>query len=105
MLRNFMAFDYNSIIPLISSIALLISILSAYYTYYQNQRKMEVDLWIHKHDGTSMVTLCGFNPSYRSLALINFSLIADNKPITILERAHEVKLEKELILAYELVKT
>ncbi|CEA13078.1 putative membrane protein [Methanobacterium formicicum] len=51
-----MAFDYNSIIPLISSIALLISILSAYYTYYQNQRKMEVDLWIHKHDGTSMVT-------------------------------------------------
>lgn len=56
MLRNFMAFDYNSIIPLISSIALLISILSAYYTYYQNQRKMEVDLWIHKHDGTSMVT-------------------------------------------------
>ena len=66
---------------------------------------MEVDLWIHKHDGTSMVTLCGFNPSYRSLALINFSLIADNKPITILERAHEVKLEKELILAYELVKT
>ena len=106
--------DFNTIIPFIlpitSGLALIISICSISYTYYQNKRKIEADLWFdHEESPRELwdyeyiprITLCGFNPGYRSVALIQFKLLVNNEPLYISEGLHKVDPKKyERISSY-----
>jgi hypothetical protein len=85
--------DFNTIIPFIlpvtSGLALIISIFSIGYTYYQNRRKIEVDIWI-EYENQLVVNLCVFNPGYRSVALIKSKFLVNNEYIEIEEGGHDV---------------
>jgi hypothetical protein len=78
--------DFSQII---SVLAIIISIASICYTLYQNRRNMNVNLWINNKN-VPMVTLCAYNSSYRSLAIINFTLCVNNEPITIIENMYTI---------------
>lgn len=93
-----MAFDYNTIIPFIlpitSGLALIISIFSVSYTYYQNKRKIEVDLWIDSEKERPLITICIYNPGFRSVALIKFKYLVNNEPVIIVKGKYKSNSSK-----------
>ncbi len=72
----------NLIIPLISGLALVVSIISILYTYMQNRRKIKVDLWLENVGYYKILNLCAFNPGYRSVALLNCQFLVNDKIFT-----------------------
>ena len=73
--------------------AFVISLIGIIYTYYQNRRKIEVDLWLD-NENKPLISLCAYNSGYRSVALINYRFIVDNKSYELTEGLHEADRSK-----------
>jgi hypothetical protein len=58
------------------------------------RRKIEVNLWLDIIDGETIVHLCAFNPSYRSVTLIKCNFQVDDEPIEINRTSYEVDRTK-----------
>jgi hypothetical protein len=58
------------------------------------QRKIEVNLWLDDVDGDTIVHLCAFNSSYRSVTLIKCQFQVEGKPIDINRTSYAVDNSK-----------
>lgn len=81
------------ILPMISAGALLISIISLCYTYQQNRRHFEVNLWL-EHKKRPKICLTAFKSGYRPISIINGVFLANNEELKIWDKNHEVDREK-----------
>ncbi|WP_424355435.1 hypothetical protein [Methanobacterium sp. MBAC-LM] len=72
------------VIALIISIGgLIISLASILYTWNQNRRRIEVNLWTSTENDERMVKLSAFNAGYRSVALLKCELLVNNEIVEI----------------------
>ncbi|MBI5458613.1 hypothetical protein [Methanobacterium sp.] len=67
------------IAPFISGLALLISIISVSYSYYQNRRFIEVTILSDTVKQDTIIKLVAYNPGYRSVALTKRQILANNE--------------------------
>jgi len=81
------------IVPSISILAFIISLASLYYTYHQNKRKLEVEMWID-HENEDIIKLCAYNSGYRSISLIKCRFLVNNNIIDIRPGMHDVDMSK-----------
>lgn len=72
--------------PIAALSGLILSIISIVYTYYQNQRRIEVDIkfddsgyYTFEDVGDITIKLLAFNAGFRPVSIINYELLVNNK--------------------------
>lgn len=75
------------VVATIAILGVFLSLISFYYTYHQNKRKIEVNIDIDYTEYFEL-KLCAFNSGYRSVALIKAEFCINKNPFHIKEGWH-----------------